>query len=156
MTEGADAHRAGLPLDIGALEAGEERGRLGVERADMGRLHLPFAGHLEDDELAVAAHREGDRFRVHARRGEAGKHVVQGGDQGLILRLVVGHILPESQAFDPALGARAQFVRAVPVAGIPARAAVENNRVLRIVSFHRDDGIMYGQFGVGPQATPRR
>ena len=45
MPQCAHAHRAGLPLDIGALEAGEQRRRLGVQRADMGRLtfHLPSA-----------------------------------------------------------------------------------------------------------------
>ncbi len=154
MTEGAYAHRAGLPLHIGSLEAGEERGRFGVERADMRRFHFPLAGHLEDDELAVAAHREGGHFRVRARRSEMIDHIVQGGDQCLILCLVVRHIRAKGQPFDPALRARPQFVRAVSVARIPARAAIENNRVLRLVSFHCGDGIMSVQFGPGTPKTP--
>lgn len=142
MPQRADTFGARLPLDVRCAEPIEERRRIAVQRPDVGRLHFPLARDLVDDELAVAAHGEGGGLWVAPFGDDAGDHILQGGDERAVLGLVVRDVIAEGQAHDLLRRAGAQLVRTVPLTRIPARAAIENNRVLRRVSLHRRDGIM--------------
>src|SRR5215207_1725603 len=88
----------------------------------------PLSGEPADDKLAVTAN--GDRKRIGPRT-DALQQIFQGGDHGVELGLIIGHVVPE---LDLARGdgpiRPSNFIAAVPLAGVAKRSAVEENRVI--------------------------
>lgn len=115
-----DAFRARMPLNVGAAELFEERGRFLLERGNVRRADLPFVSDLHNYQFAITPNGEGKVLWVLGLRRDAVQDVTEGGDQGAIFGFIIRHMIAKGQAFDLSLGARPQLVRAIPLAGVPA------------------------------------
>jgi len=88
----------------------------------------PLSGEATDDKLAVAADR--DRKRVRPRTDPLQK-ILQGGDYGAELGLVIRHVVSEldlSRGDGPIRSG--DLVAAIPLTGVAQRPAVEDDRVI--------------------------
>ena len=130
LEHGPTFARLGLELD--RTQPPQESGSPVPPIPHAGLFDLPPALKLIDHQRAVAAHLDGIFPGVPARFLDAADQIAQGGNQGVVFRLVVGIAVAKLEPFQ-ALGAvlgAGNGIAAIAEAGVALAAAVKNQQIV--------------------------
>ena len=136
VAEQADCLSAGVLVQAHGTESTKQGKAAGDTLLHARLLHFPLALQLPDHEHAVAPDFEGEIGGVAVSGLDAANQVVQGRDERVVLRLVVGAVAAKLEAPEAlfAIGSTGDEVAAVSLTGIAEASAVKDQDVIGAVA----------------------